>query len=328
MRVRHNALESRAAELASIANIVGELGQEPLVREQRPKVERILATFHREPHVRSAVFFNTQGVPFATYDRDGVSPARVPVHASLARSAVSEQHMTHALGLAAGGLWIARDVTDIHSATLAAARSLILAGVSIMALAWLWVRIRNQRSRPAPSEPSLCPNPPALQSASPPEGTLESTLESIPSLAKDPKSGAEHSEPSRCVLIVDDNALNQRVTSALLQSQGQACEVASNGQEALDVIAKTPIALVLMDCNMPVMDGWEATQRIRAAELHTGEHLPVIAMTAGGNQADRDRCKRAGMDEFVAKPIKPSELEQALERWLPARSSAHCGETT
>jgi CheY-like chemotaxis protein len=122
--------------------------------------------------------------------------------------------------------------------------------------------------------------------------------------------------PSGTVLIVEDDALNQRVTVALLERLGFHCEVADQGEEALAILAQQPIAAILMDCRMPVLDGWETTLRIRRNEAGGDNHVPIIAMTAGGNQADRDRCSNVGMDDFVPKPVKPQDLEETLRRWM------------
>jgi signal transduction histidine kinase/DNA-binding response OmpR family regulator len=124
------------------------------------------------------------------------------------------------------------------------------------------------------------------------------------------------------ILIVEDNTVNQRVAVALLARLGHTTEVAFNGREALAAIARIPFDLVLMDCQMPVMDGLEATRQLRVREQRTGEHVPVIAMTANAMEGDRERCLAAGMDDYLAKPILGKELDAKVAHWLAiARAS-------
>jgi CheY-like chemotaxis protein len=129
-----------------------------------------------------------------------------------------------------------------------------------------------------------------------------------------PEAGTE----KRRVLIVEDNAVNQRVAVALLARAGYATEVAFNGSEALAALARIPFDIVLMDCQMPVMDGLETVRQLRAREARTGEHVPVIAMTANAMEGDRERCLEAGMDDYVAKPILGKELYAKVAHWLAA----------
>ncbi len=120
------------------------------------------------------------------------------------------------------------------------------------------------------------------------------------------------------VLLVDDIDLNQQVGSELLQDVGIEVDIAGDGQEALDKLARKAYDLVLMDMQMPVMDGLTATRRIR--ENAAWAALPVIAMTANAMPIDRARCLEAGMNDHLPKPIDPAALYQALQRWLPARA--------
>ncbi len=126
------------------------------------------------------------------------------------------------------------------------------------------------------------------------------------------------------VLIVEDNAVNQRITTALLARHGYHCEVANNGREALNVLSRMPFDVVLMDVQMPVMDGYEATRRLRESEIRTGKHLPVIAMTANALEGDRQKCLEAGMDDYIPKPVVSAELYRKLAHWTAAceRSAA------
>lgn len=131
------------------------------------------------------------------------------------------------------------------------------------------------------------------------------------------------------VLLVEDNRVNQELAVELLERQGVRVTVARDGQEALDVLEERPFDVVLMDCQMPNMDGYEATRRLRQrSEL---DDLPVIAMTANAMAADRDRALDAGMDDHVAKPIDVQELWSKLARWVHGREtspSAHQGGAT
>ncbi len=117
------------------------------------------------------------------------------------------------------------------------------------------------------------------------------------------------------VLAVDDNKVNQRVLERRLETFGLEVVIASNGREAIEHLATGPFDLVLMDCQMPVMDGFEATRRIRATES-TGTRIPIVALTANASSSDRKACLDAGMDEHLAKPVTQGELRKVLERWL------------
>ena len=116
---------------------------------------------------------------------------------------------------------------------------------------------------------------------------------------------------------MEDNLTNQKVALHQLTRLGYTAHVASNGQEALNAIALHDYSLVLMDCQMPLLDGFEATRRIRAAESETGSHQIVVAMTANAAEGDRERCLAAGMDDYLPKPITREMLAELLQRWLP-----------
>ncbi|MBA3945548.1 MAG: PAS domain-containing protein [Herpetosiphonaceae bacterium] len=129
-------------------------------------------------------------------------------------------------------------------------------------------------------------------------------------------------DPGVMILVVEDNPVNQRITRMQLEKLGYGVDVASNGREALRVLAEaqgtTPWGLVLMDCQMPEMDGFEATAAIRATEHSTGLHLPIVALTANALLGDVARCLRAGMDDYLAKPVGLDELRATIERWVAA----------
>jgi PAS domain S-box-containing protein len=115
------------------------------------------------------------------------------------------------------------------------------------------------------------------------------------------------------VLLAEDNAVNQRLGVRLLEKRGHSVVVVGNGQEALDMLAREAFDVVLMDVQMPVLDGLEATALLRQREQGTGRRQPVIAMTAHAMKGDRERCLQAGMDGYIAKPIQPKELQDALD---------------
>ncbi|MDE2416544.1 MAG: response regulator [Burkholderiales bacterium] len=122
------------------------------------------------------------------------------------------------------------------------------------------------------------------------------------------------------VLLVEDHAINQKLALTLLERWGHSVAIAENGQQALDALAHRQFDVVLMDMMMPVMDGLEATRHIRARE--SGQHMPIIAMTANAMESDRQRCLEAGMDDYISKPIKAHELQAMLQRVaaMPQRS--------
>jgi len=101
---------------------------------------------------------------------------------------------------------------------------------------------------------------------------------------------------------------------------GYSADVAANGREAVKALAMIPYDIVLMDCQMPVMDGYEATREIRKPESEVLDHnVPVIALTAHAMKSDREKCMQAGMNDYISKPVKPQELSDMLEKWLTAQ---------
>jgi len=119
------------------------------------------------------------------------------------------------------------------------------------------------------------------------------------------------------ILLVEDNSVNQIVAQTLLEGFSYVVHIACNGQEALEQLeSNLPYDLVLMDCQMPIMDGYEATQRIRASKKALNPKIPIIAMTANVMKGDKEKCIQSGMDDYLSKPIDPNELEVVLERWL------------
>jgi two-component system, sensor histidine kinase and response regulator len=122
------------------------------------------------------------------------------------------------------------------------------------------------------------------------------------------------------ILLAEDNLVNQRLAMRLLEKRGHQVTVAGNGQEAVAATEKNTFDLVLMDLQMPEMDGFEATAALREREKETGIHLPVIALTAHALKGDRERCLEAGMDGYLSKPIRAQELDAALEIYMVRKS--------
>ncbi len=142
------------------------------------------------------------------------------------------------------------------------------------------------------------------------------------------------------ILIVDDHAVNQQLMALMLERIGLVSDIACNGREAVAAVETGSYALILMDCQMPEMDGYEATQKIREdentkrqvrgvksqeqgadrSEAHDFSRIPIIALTANAMRGDREKCIAAGMDDYLTKPIRPEELAAMLDRWLPSHS--------
>ncbi|MBW3557397.1 MAG: response regulator, partial [Actinobacteria bacterium] len=125
-------------------------------------------------------------------------------------------------------------------------------------------------------------------------------------------------EPGPRVLLVEDNLVNQKVAGVMLQRLGYRVEVATNGLEAVDMAGASRYEAILMDVQMPKMDGLDATRQIRRTEM---SRTPIIAMTAGAMNEDEDRCREAGMDDYVTKPVSLDTLASVLERWAPVGQS-------
>jgi signal transduction histidine kinase/CheY-like chemotaxis protein len=146
--------------------------------------------------------------------------------------------------------------------------------------------------------------------------TLADTLTAAVGAPRDTADPATPRQARRTIriLVVDDHVVNQAVVSAMIRKWGHAVATASNGEDAITRTAAHAVDLILMDLQMPVMDGLEATRRIRAREAGTGRRVPIVAMTARVMTEDRDRCLEAGMDGFLSKPLHQQDLFDWVER--------------
>jgi CheY-like chemotaxis protein len=159
------------------------------------------------------------------------------------------------------------------------------------------------------------------------EGDLLAALKAVFEPEAAPPADAEVENGSRRhswslkILLAEDNVINQKLATRLLEKLGHRVVLAGNGREALDALEAACFELVLMDVQMPEMDGFTATAAIRAKEEATGTHIPIVALTAHAMTGDRERCLKAGMDDYLVKPIDPVLLREAIERATAAVTS-------
>jgi two-component system, sensor histidine kinase and response regulator len=152
-------------------------------------------------------------------------------------------------------------------------------------------------------EPSPASPTPAAHSSNPPEAVPRSAITRNRSIQAN-------------VLVTDDNATNRMVARLMLENLGCRVDVAANGQETIRMLELLPYDIVFMDCEMPDMDGYEATTAIRQRQIGK-RRVPIVAMTAKAMQGDREHCLQAGMDDFLSKPVRSEDLESVLRRWVP-----------
>ncbi len=139
--------------------------------------------------------------------------------------------------------------------------------------------------------------------------------EAAPAAPAPTEATAEAPRIAARVLLVEDNPVNRLVATGMLGRIGCVVETASTGQQAVERFAPGRYDLVLMDCQMPDMDGFEATAAIRAREASGASHTPIVALTANAIEGDRDQCLAAGMDDYLAKPFRLAELRRVVARW-------------
>ena len=161
------------------------------------------------------------------------------------------------------------------------------------------------------------PNPAAAPSTSP----LAAASAVVPEPPKPTETPASHAVEAR-ILLAEDNLVNQKIALRLLEKAGLSADLAKNGREAVDAVRKSNYDLILMDCQMPEMDGFEATSAIRKLEEATRRHTPIVALTANAMTGDRERCLDCGMDDYVSKPFDVKALQRLITQWLePAAAS-------
>ena len=153
------------------------------------------------------------------------------------------------------------------------------------------------------------------------QATAEAAIAEVSPLITRHTLSESETAPRPRLLLAEDNPVNQKVACKMLEKLGYRVDVAGNGQEAVAAHERSRYPLIFMDCQMPEVDGFEATALIRKMEGRSA-HTPIVAMTANAMQGDRERCLAAGMDDYVAKPVRPKDLQTILDTWLHKRNQA------
>lgn len=168
---------------------------------------------------------------------------------------------------------------------------------------------------------SVSPGGQSVPSDAPPSLGRYTSRESVPPrpVTLAPPSMAEDKRAP--ILVVDDNAVNRKFASKVLEKLGYTFETAVDGLEAVRLCQSNEYGAILMDCMMPEMDGYQATEAIRGDEEEGGPRTPIIALTANAMMGDRERALSAGMDDYLSKPVKPAELKRILRRWMGERTT-------
>jgi len=158
------------------------------------------------------------------------------------------------------------------------------------------------------------------------ESAAATPVAEIPATAQQEEPSAQIGDPRHDpsvgipVLLVEDNMVNRKLAILILERMGCLVDVAVNGEEGVEKFRQGRYVAIFMDCQMPVMDGYEATRAIRNLEAG-GRRTPIIAVTANAMKGDREKCLDCGMDDYIPKPLKPNDLQSAVNRWCQATAS-------